>query len=568
MKKKSFHKLAALLLTASVAAGQVGAIAMAENETTEIQTESQEVTVKAAEKSAPEQQTAPAAGNTEPAAAAPKEAEAPVKAEPATSAATEAAKAETPEVVQTEAPAAEKKEEKAPDASAKEAEASATEKEPAVSGQTGEATEKTTDAGTTDAETADPETPAAEASGSEKTDPEAVDPETEDSETADPEASDTYKETETSSAEKEAQTEKKIPEFTGSAYVKRNGAQDLYEKDRTQLQVVVQNANLSYEVRWEYQKDGAWQAVNTSDPDHVFTSTEYAFTVTKENAAYAYRAVLTFGDTGAKEYKTEAFRLPKLLEKPAEEPGDEKEKAEEAAETTKETTEETAEEKTAAAVSETEKPETAETGKTQDIQAETEAAENAEQPEEGVVSSNVKDEKENSEATSEEVEDISEEDESADVFYVVTKDRSRIRIEADGLSGIYEVAPTGTTLKVLGIEGDWVKVEYGNRIGYTYKTNVTGLPEEEAKTDENGEPVEKEKKETIFSSMLYVTEPGTEIVLTSKIEGFEDCEIMYQWTTDKGNGFENIEGANSSTYSFVADQENLDWSWKLLVYYR
>jgi len=152
---------------------------------------------------------------------------------------------------------------------------------------------------------------------------------------------------------------------------------------------------------------------------------------------------------------------------------------------------------------------------------------------------------------------------------VVTRVRSNIRTEADGLSPIYAVAPEGISLDMYAVEGDWVRIFYDGQFGYTWKTNVEGLPEAETEVDENGEPVEAEKKVTIFSSRWTKVRPGESLALSSILEGFEDCEeIIYQWTVNKGDGFEEIEGANKEIYYFTADEENIDWGWKLLVYYR
>ena len=152
---------------------------------------------------------------------------------------------------------------------------------------------------------------------------------------------------------------------------------------------------------------------------------------------------------------------------------------------------------------------------------------------------------------------------------VRTLNRSNIRMAADGLSEIYAIAPAGCVFKILGIEGDWVKIEYDGLIGYTYKTNVDGLPEVEPELDENGDPVPVEKKVTIFSSKWTRTYVGEPLALTSKLEGFDDCEdLFYQWMVNKGNGFTEIEGANSDSYYFTSNEENVNWGWKLLVYFK
>ena len=78
-----------------------------------------------------------------------------------------------------------------------------------------------------------------------------------------------------------------------------------------------------------------------------------------------------------------------------------------------------------------------------------------------------------------------------------------------------------------------------------------------------------EKKVTIFTSRRTLMEEGEEIQLTSKLEGFEDCEeIRYAWKVDKGNGFEVVEGETGDTLTYTASLESLNWDWHLTVMYR
>ena len=73
---------------------------------------------------------------------------------------------------------------------------------------------------------------------------------------------------------------------------------------------------------------------------------------------------------------------------------------------------------------------------------------------------------------------------------------------------------------------------------------------------------------TIFSSRSSVMAMGETVYLTSKLEGFDGYETMLQWQCDKGNGFEDVPGANADTYSFSASIETLGYDWRLAVYYR
>lgn len=139
-----------------------------------------------------------------------------------------------------------------------------------------------------------------------------------------------------------------------------------------------------------------------------------------------------------------------------------------------------------------------------------------------------------------------------------------IRAAADGLSEIILTIPAGTTVAVLGAEGDWLRVDASGVIGYIYKDSVDAWDGAEPETPDEECPIAV----TIFSSRRAVMEPGETVELTSKIEGSEGYEIMLQWQCDKGDGFADVPGANEDHYSFAASIETLSYSWRLVVYYR
>lgn len=92
---------------------------------------------------------------------------------------------------------------------------------------------------------------------------------------------------------------------------------------------------------------------------------------------------------------------------------------------------------------------------------------------------------------------------------------------------------------------------------------------EEAAREQQEEQIDPENmKVTIFTSMQDGTLPGEQVTLTSQIEGFENVNGMaYQWMADKGYGFEPVSGANDNSYTFTADEENMGWNWRLMVYF-
>ena len=385
--------------------------------------------------------------------------------------------------------------------------------------------------------------------------------------------------------------DEEVPVFTGTVRAEREEKTDLHLDDITTLKVIVERANLPYKVRWEIQKvkndDNTWTPIGEGE--------KFQINVTEENKDLFFRAVLTFGDTGAAEVPSPAMALPEL--KPVETDDNKEETASDKTEGQKDHETETGDAKT-------EKAEDKETEELPDLdgsagdaeadkaaegvtetaaeKTEEKKSETAEKIEDDADEETVKDEPaaekepEIAQSTQDEIAAAAEETEAVDgdeqeepVGTVVTTARSNVRTEADGLSPIYTIAPEGTALDFYGMEGDWAKVFYEGQFGYIFKTILSGLPEEEPELDENGEPVEKEKKVTIFSSRWTKCAPGANLALTSVLEGFEDCEeILYQWMVNKGDGFEEIEGANKDTYYFTATEENLEWGWKLIVYYK
>ena len=79
-------------------------------------------------------------------------------------------------------------------------------------------------------------------------------------------------------------------------------------------------------------------------------------------------------------------------------------------------------------------------------------------------------------------------------------------------------------------------------------------------------PTPEPRSVRIFIDRRPVMTVNDPVTLTSKLSGFtQDDEIYYQWQCDKGNGFEDVAGATSSSYVFPATKETLSWSWRLKV---
>ena len=87
------------------------------------------------------------------------------------------------------------------------------------------------------------------------------------------------------------------------------------------------------------------------------------------------------------------------------------------------------------------------------------------------------------------------------------------------------------------------------------------------------EPEEKttegktQRKVLIKSSRGDTVIEGEIITLKSKLVGFDDVEVQYQWQVDRGDGegWVDVEGATGPEHSFVARKDTILYSWRLTI---
>ena len=72
-------------------------------------------------------------------------------------------------------------------------------------------------------------------------------------------------------------------------------------------------------------------------------------------------------------------------------------------------------------------------------------------------------------------------------------------------------------------------------------------------------------KEVTEENITIEISEGEEIVLTSKLIGFEGLTYELQWQYNDGKGWKDVEGATEGTYTFEADEENVSFQWRLMV---
>lgn len=330
----------------------------------------------------------------------------------------------------------------------------------------------------------------------------------------------------------EEPVEDETVEFSGELVVKLENEGDIIEGQQITLSATVLNANMDYSVQWQRtpQERKEDEEEIWSDISNVLT---YTFDATENADDYFYRAVLTAEDETTLYSERISFDvLP----------------AEEIVENEPETEEPAAEEPVAEEPVADEEPATdEEPAAEEELVAKEELIEDYETPL-GIY-------------------------EYKTIVLGDGETGINVREGADSLAAIYTTLPAGTEVTVLRQDGDWVMVFANEAFGFIYIDDLAGYLDLEEEEEKEEEPVEGiaviEKKVTIFTSRRTLMEEGEEIQLTSKLEGFEDCEeIRYVWKVDKGNGFEVVEGETGDTLTYTASLESLNWDWHLTVMYR
>ena len=91
--------------------------------------------------------------------------------------------------------------------------------------------------------------------------------------------------------------------------------------------------------------------------------------------------------------------------------------------------------------------------------------------------------------------------------------------------------------------------------------------EEEEPEPELTEDGKVKRQVRISSSRKDVVIENEIITLSSKLIGFDDVEVQYQWQVDRGDGagWVDVEGATGPNHSFVARKDTILFSWRLIV---
>lgn len=135
---------------------------------------------------------------------------------------------------------------------------------------------------------------------------------------------------------------------------------------------------------------------------------------------------------------------------------------------------------------------------------------------------------------------------------------------ASGSAEVLANIGAGELLYVQNIEAEWSYAVYGGLAGYVYTDQI-------ALFNESATPEEEEIIRTVSigsnvaeGDAVYA---GTEIVLTARLNGFENLEYTLQWqyTPDDGENVYDVAGANGTQYAFIIDESNAHYLWRVSV---
>ena len=140
----------------------------------------------------------------------------------------------------------------------------------------------------------------------------------------------------------------------------------------------------------------------------------------------------------------------------------------------------------------------------------------------------------------------------------------KLHAEASEDSEVLATMAAGDILYVQSIESVWSYAVYGDIAGYVLTDKIALYNEETTPEDQ-----EVIRTVALYSNVdgLEAIYEGTEITLTAELTGFENdlYAIKWQYSADGGATFVDIEGAGGLQYSFVINDENAAYFWKINI---
>ena len=144
-------------------------------------------------------------------------------------------------------------------------------------------------------------------------------------------------------------------------------------------------------------------------------------------------------------------------------------------------------------------------------------------------------------------------------------------VQAEEAPVAAESADAELTSEKVTNESETVEIEAIDEVTEEVSEETAEEITEEAAEETTEEATEDETVEEIQRSVSVIVRAagelhlGDKVTLVSVLHGFDGCQVSYQWQVDKGNGFEDIKGANGSTYSFAADEKTLSYDYRVMV---
>lgn len=139
-----------------------------------------------------------------------------------------------------------------------------------------------------------------------------------------------------------------------------------------------------------------------------------------------------------------------------------------------------------------------------------------------------------------------------------------LHAEASSESEIIAEIPVGEILYVKNIEAEWSYAVYGENEGFVHTSKIALYNEE---TTPEEEEIIRSVILTSNAAGKEAVYAGDEIVLYAILTGFENDQYTIQWqySTDGGMTFIDIEGANDLQYAFIIDDSNAWNVWKINI---
>lgn len=154
-----------------------------------------------------------------------------------------------------------------------------------------------------------------------------------------------------------------------------------------------------------------------------------------------------------------------------------------------------------------------------------------------------------------------------------------VRAEGNSEGELLDKIANGEAVYILASEGGWTKIRTASGLeGWVASSflSVEELPAEEPTEEEVPEQPEAEDvayadvdvsqlKVEIATTQGDVVIMGETITLTSVLTGFDGLSYAMQWQCNDGSGWRDVEGATGDSYSFIADDNNINFQWRLEV---